>query len=92
MLQDSSNAQQTPANDLEFWRNLWGMEVLSKVKTFFGEHAKKLYQRSGTCFIEKSPCLPSVRIVECAMKIVHMLFFIVLTCKWLGARILNGVG
>ena len=34
LLQDNSDGQQTPANDSEFWKNLWGMEVPSKVKNF----------------------------------------------------------
>ena len=33
-LQDSSVATQRSAYDLEFWRNLWGIEVSSKTKNF----------------------------------------------------------
>ena len=63
-----------------------------KWKTLFSEHARRLYQRSGICFAGKSPLFPSVRIAVWVMKIVHMLFSFALTCRWLGDRILNGVG
>ena len=53
MLQDSSNAQQTPANDSEFWRNLWGMEVPSKVKNFVWRVCKEALPTRRNLFRKK---------------------------------------
>ena len=90
-LQDSSVATQRSAYDLEFWRNLWGMEVLSKIKNFVWRASKESLptKRNLLCRkITNSALCENCRV----MRIVHMLFSIVLTCRWFGARIHNGAG
>ena len=53
MLQDNFDAQQTPVTDSEFWRNLWGMEVPSKVKNFVWRACKEALPMKWNLFRRK---------------------------------------
>lgn len=91
-LQESADTTQRPAQDSGFWKNLWGMEVPSKIKISCGVHVRKLCQPRRICFVEKSPPLQCVTTAKWVVRIVHMQFSFVLTCKWYGARIHSGAG